>query len=183
MSINAIRSLALSITLLTSSCVAPDPLYLQNAGRITDANYPANKVVGTWATMFVASIQTTALEREAKVFYKLSAGGGGQVRQVDSNRVTGTKMVLEAPLHWSYQGRNYWRVFLPSSDQYKVTGTTGHWDVGARPAVTVSVRYYEGNLYVTPGGGVWVPATVDSVSAMANRLRSRPPFLRIETPP
>ena len=160
----------------------PDPLFTQNAANIRDVEYPRTTVVGTWVTMKVSPIQTPSLDLEVKCFYELNSGGGGKMRQAVVNHTTKGKIGIEASISWSYLGNNHWKISLPSSDKFKVTDNRGGWEVGAKGAQDIFVRYHEGRLYEGKTGSVWVRAEHRAVKDMTERLRSQPPILRVTMP-
>ena len=164
---------------LLASCGHPDPLYFQNARYIKDCEYPKNRIVGSWATLQTPVVSSDRVHIEDKSYFQLRSGGTGQVRQFSKNYRSGSTIELEANLHWSYLGRNHWRISLPSSDAYRVTNVTGGMSKGYRGPVNHVVRYYDGRLYEPQRARVWVPLTEREIKALAERMRSQG-FITVE---
>ncbi len=172
--------LTLSSIICINSCVTPDPMYVQNAGRIRDTDYSKDQITGTWATMFVSQVQTLTRNRENKSYYDLQSGGEGRARQVDRNLITGSHISMDAPIRWVYLGQNRWRISIPGSSAWRVT-SSNNMTKGECPPFEIVVRYLDGRLY-TNSGRVWVKAEPGEVSRMAQRLRSQPKLLRVVAP-
>ena len=169
--------LSFFVTFGITSCVMPDPLYMQNVGRISDIEYPPEKIIGTWAAMSVSPFQTLTQDMESKTYYDLRSGGGGRARQADRNNITGSYISMEASIRWAYLGQNRWKISIPGSSAWRVTSSKNMTKGECAPFGHV-VRYLDGRLY-TDKGRVWVKAQPGEVSRMAQRLRSQPKLIRV----
>jgi hypothetical protein len=164
-------ALILAVTLC--SCALEDPMYSQNAARIPNVDFPRDKIAGTWASMGMNAFVTPEIARESKIYYEIRPNGTGTVRQFSLNRPDGHFLTIEAEFTWRYLGKNTWTVRLPASTEYRVISSS-QMTMGSRGPVAVTVRYYNGNIYMPQGKEVWVPADREHVSQLANRLRSQP---------
>ncbi|MDD5200003.1 MAG: hypothetical protein PHC88_09385 [Terrimicrobiaceae bacterium] len=166
-----------------TSCMTPDPMFLENAGRVQNANYPPNKIVGTWVHFSVNPVQSDTLAMEHKLYLEILPRGRGKVQELASNVADGSRLVVEAPLTWSYEGRNLWQVTLPPASAYQVieNDQVRHVSGNGGGASRIPLRYYEGNLYDFDEKQVFVPANQRSVSALTGRMRQATPVLRLNT--
>ncbi len=167
---------------LLVSCAVSDPVFLKNSGKISDTNYPANKIVGTWAHVWVSPVHTSSSANERKLYLNILPNGNGRVRDVSRNLANGGHLSAEAPLTWRYEGKNWWRITLPALSAYRVTDS---YRMSLAPgldkkASDVRVRYFEGNLYDFRTKQVFVPANAQSVSELANRMRRETPIIKID---
>ena len=171
---NLLYSGILLVALLLCSCTTPDPRFVENASKIEDISYPPGKIVGTWAAVYISVVQAQNVDSEGKVYYQIRPGGKGLMRQASKNTSTGESLSLEGDFTWKYLGANRWMINMPPSSEYRITSTS-HMSMGYRPAVTFYVRYYNDELYITPGSNVWVRADREHVEELARRVRSAPP--------
>ena len=169
-----LRVSPVAVALLLCSCRTPDPKYSANVSRIPDINYSPDKIVGTWADVYISLVQSQTVGSEGKVYYEFRPGGRGLMRQASRNTTTGASLSIEGDFTWKYLGANRWVLNMPPSSEYRVT-SSNNLVMGYRPAVAIYVRYFENELYVTPGGSVWVRATRERVTELARRVRSSPP--------
>ena len=148
-------------------------MYTHNAARIPNVDYPPSIIIGTWASMGLSAVQTTNISMESKCYYELQPNGRGKLRQANMNRVSGASISMVADITWKYLGGNNWMIILPPSTEYRVVASN-NMTMGYRGSVALTARYYNGNVYVTPGNQVWVKADREHVAQLANRLRNQP---------
>ncbi len=160
------------------SCVMPDPMFTQNAGMIQDINYPSSKIVGTWASVQVAAIQTDTVKMEDKTYYEFFSNGRGKTRQSSKNRATGSSISMEANFRWKYQGANTWKIMLPASSEYRVIDNQ-NMAMGNVAAREGQLRYYQGNLYEMDTRQIWVRATAENIANLAKRHRENDPIIQL----
>jgi hypothetical protein len=165
------------------SCTIADPLFLENSGRISSVNYAANKIVGTWVHVNISPLRTNTQAMESKVYLDFRSNGKGKVREVALNRVDGGHLSAEATMRWIYNGGNLWKVTLPPSTEYRVTDSylLRRTPEAYKEAKSILLRYYDGNLYDFESRQVLVPANMQSVSELANRMRRQTPVIRLNT--
>lgn len=169
----------LILTGFLPSCVMPDPMFSKNARMIQDVNYPATKILGTWASFSSSPIPTETQVIENKTYYEIRSGGRGKLRQSSKNLVTSNFIAMEANLRWEYLGENNWNIMLPATSEYRVTDSRD-MTMSSRGSRTLHVRYYQGDLYEMTKHTVLVPANRDSISELANRRRQQAPVLELK---
>ena len=169
----------ISLSISLCSCALQDPKFLANVGSIKDTDYPKEKIVGSWATMMVSQFQSTSLQEEHKMYFDFRSNGRGSVRHFETNKANGNQISMEGSLKWSYLGKNKWKVYLPASSEYRVSDNKGY-QMGSWAAEEETLRYYNGELYMTPTCLILVRPTRDNMSEMAKRQRDRGPLLFID---
>lgn len=140
--------LALLLVTVLPSCTIADPEYLAEIDRVTDTNYPPDKIAGVWINFDHNHFAYQAKGDETRVNYMFNPGGTGQTQQFTKFVRTGHSITIQAPLTWTYQGNNRWTVFLPDSSKYRVISKSKQATFGYVAARQFDVRYGNGRLYV-----------------------------------
>ena len=162
---------------LLSSCAVPDPMFSANYRNIQDADYPQNKIVGTWVDFIVdaGSINNNAYEK--KFYFDIRPNGRAAVRMAAVNRTVDGYLFTEAPTSWQYLGKNCWKITNPSSNSYRVYEShILRMSPSYVPSEELFLRYYNGSLYVINKKRVMVKATADNISQLAHRVRNLPQY-------
>ena len=137
--------------------------------------------------MVMAEVTSNTAVSEDKSYYDIKPNGKGHVRQIGANPSSGISITMDADFSWKYLGANRWVVTLPPLSEYRVT-SANNINLGSRPSYSMTVRYFDGNLYEVAASEiaagetrkVWVPADAEHVGAMAQRLRSQPTLINID---
>jgi len=148
--------LAVLASAALSSCVVPDPEYLQAMQEMGDTHYPASKIVGRWIQFSNMPYTYQATGRESRNNFEFRSNGTGVTQQHDKYVTTGQEITIQAPVRWDYAGNNWWNVHMPSADQYRILSTSAGLSLGQRPAYIMRVRYHRGRLYDTKSMQVMV---------------------------
>lgn len=159
-----------ALLLLLPSCAIQDPEFTRTVAAIQDIDYPANKIVGSWFHVDHDPIRTSDRDMEFKQSIEFRSGGRGTHFQHARNLANGREIEVEAPITWSYLGKNRWQVVRPPTSQYRVIKNRG-LSIGSGPGVTLVVRYHSGKLYYLRAGQIWVPHNETEVRRLLARLR------------
>lgn len=132
---------------LLASCAIPDPEYLNGINRVTNTNYPPDKIAGVWIFFNHDHFNYQATGNETRTNYEFRTNGTGQTQQYTKFVQSGKDVTIQAPLTWKYHGNNLWTVYMPDSSQYKVLSKSKGITVGHLPAYNFNIRYGDGRLY------------------------------------
>ena len=168
--IKRVRLLLFGTSMLLVSCVMPDPLFLQRAGSIQNAPYPASKIHGDWMTVSYSPIRSAGEDLEYKFFVRFLPGGSAEFRQFAFNQRGKQHGEMHATASWRYQGNNFWLLSIPGSEQFIIDSSRGSHVIPFPPAV-LRLRWHEGRLFDLSREAVWIRLDAGELRRMKQRLQ------------